>query len=325
MDPITEEQSIGSIKYTGNLVAEGFIDALAGARALNGLNDAFSYFLAQEDPTVAAIGLPLPVHIRKGSWEALIPTSILGWMGTAIGAGITSYITVAAKKLAENGYKDETLTTLAKKAITHIQTFIRLGKHLGHIEFRKVTNIRWENGDILIPNEKGDILRVPQEDWNKLARAPANLISDLAQVIEEERSLIVTLEVGKVSVEVAVSSKEKSIFTKNEEDTDTTLFPHLVHGAHVELSGLVTRENGRSKTLGFLYEGHILTCLPASGNMLPYKKHLYLNCTMSGTVSRIDETGQPNAKRPKIIFDELAILNNQEQLDLLINIDDDEH
>ncbi len=308
--------TIGGIKYEGALVADGIIDAEAAARALTGIDHAFQYFIGQENPTLGSMGMPLPVEIKKGSWEALIPSSILGWIGTVGTASAATYITVAAKKLAENGFKDETITSISIKALALIQELVKIGKHLGHLELKKVTNVRWEGKEIIIPNESGGVIRILQDDWNKLAKAPINLLSGIASVIEEERALTITVTIGGITSKVTVTKKEKHIFSKDIDDDDDILFPDLIDGLGVSLEGIVTRENGRSRTLGFLYKNHVITCLPASGNMLPYKKHLYLTCRMGGTVSRIDESGQPNAKKPKIIFRDLEIISNQEQLDL---------
>lgn len=318
-------ETIGGLKLEGKLVENGVIDARAAADALAGFHEAFQHFMAEENKAFIDIEVPLPVEIRKGSWEAYIPTNILSWLVTAAGLGATTYITAAAKKLADNGFKDETLTTLAQKALSLIQELIKAGKHLGHLNLSKVKNVRWEGSNILIPNSSGEFLSIPADDWNKLARAPANILSKAAQVIEEERSLAIEIRIGGISTAVKITKKEKSIFTHKEEDETDIQFPELTHGLKVAIEGFVTRENGRTKTLGFLYDNHIITCIPASGEILPYKRHLFMTCRMHGVISRSDETGQPNARKPKIIFTDLEVLSDKEQLDLPIEfVDDDE-
>lgn len=308
---------LGSVKYEGKLVEEGILEARAASQALAGIDSALKYFIGQESPALGSIDFPIPVQTRKGSWEALIPTTIWGWMVTAAGLGASAYITAAAKKLAENDFKDVTLKAIFQKALLGIQAVIEMGKHLGHLEFRKVAGLRWDREEhVGVPNAAGLVLYIRITLWQQLVKVPSNLLSKLAAVIEHERSLVVAVRVGEGTAAVTVNRNERHIFVSEDELDDTFLFPELTHGAPVALDGIVTRENGRAKTLGFLYQDHVLTCMPASGNMLPFKKHLFLRCRIHGEITRLDEQGQPTEKRPKIVFTDLEILSDKEQLDL---------
>ncbi len=91
---------------------------------------------------------------------------------------------------------------------------------------------------------------------------------------------------------------------------DETLFPELIHDLFVELEGHITRGNENSNTIGFMYEGHILTCYPSSGNIKDFKSTLFTNCTLRGYVDRLHKkTGEFIEKRPRIKF--VEIISNE--------------
>lgn len=316
------QKIIGGIKYEGRLVADGTLDLQSCSQALAGFDEAIRYFLAVENPTLAAMHLPIPARIRKGSWEAYIPTTIVQWLTMAAGLGASTYIATAAKKLAENDFKDASVRIALKKAIEGIQLLVRLGQHLGHLEFRNITGIRWsEDSEVArIPNREGKYLEIPRDQLKRLAAAPVGLLSRLAAVVETERSLSIRVAKGSRLIEVKITHADRYVFLDDDEDSDEELFPELKHNMAVELDGIVTRENGRTKTLGFLYKQHVLTCMPASNNLLPYKRHLFLFCKMKGVVTRIGVGKQPTEKRPKIVFTGLEILSTKEQLDLGLDL-----
>jgi hypothetical protein len=174
------ENFIGCFRYEGKLVEEGLIEARTASRALSGIDTALHYFLAQEEPLLGTFDLPLPVQIRKGSWETWIPHTI--------------------------------------------------------------------------------------------------------------------------------------------QDTDEILFPELTHGLPVSLDGIVTCGNEMSNTIGFWYKNHVLTCFPTSRNIVRFKKHLFLKCRIHGEITRLDKNGRPLEKRPKIRFERLETLSNEEQF--AINLKD---
>jgi len=301
------------------MVAGGILDARSAANALHGIDSSLHYFIALENAELGALDIPLPVKIQEGSWEALIPDDILGWI-KAIGgiAGIvgTTYLSAAAAQLAQNDFKDVTTKQILQKALKSIQNLISIGTHLGNLKFRNITGPTWDKeGMIGIRNAKGEILYIPIHEFRKIESCPENILSKMASVVEEERTLVVGIRVGGLVNEVALTRKDRHIFYTDENDTEEPLFPDLTHGKRVALKGTVTRENGRANTLGFLYENHVLTCIPANGQIIPYKKHLFLHCLIKGTISRLDEKGRPIATRPKVIFDDLEILSDKEQLE----------
>ena len=120
MDSI-ENDYLGYIKYEGEAIESGYLDARKSAEALIGIDEVIRYFVYQEDPELNTIQFEIPVRIRKGSWEALIPHNIEQWIITAAGAGIVTYTTTALKKMAENDFKDKKLKDIFISAFRGIK------------------------------------------------------------------------------------------------------------------------------------------------------------------------------------------------------------
>jgi len=320
-----DENFIGCFRYEGKLVEEGLIEARVASRALSGIDTALHFFLAQEEPALGTIDLPLPVQIRKGSWETWIPHTIQQWVVTAAGLGVSAYITAAAKKLAENDFKDVNFKKIIEKSMLAIQQLVKIGKHLGHLELWNLNGLKWDKeGLVGIPNENGEVFYMPASELKRLVQCPPNILSDIASVIEEERKLVVSVNEENGVSEVSISRRERHIFFTDEEDTDEVLFPELTHGLPVSLDGVVTRGNEMSNTIGFWYKEHVLTCLPTSGNIVRFKKHLFLKCRIHGEITRLDKNGRPVEKRPKIKFEKLETLSNEEQFGLNLEDQDED-
>ena len=113
--------------------------------------------------------------------------------------------------------------------------------------------------------------------------------------------------------EEIVTTKFKRIFTQEDDEEEDTLFPELKHGQPVQLEGEVTRGNERANTIGFGYQGHIITCLPKEGSIVRFKASLFLKCRIHGVISRSDEKSGLEAKRPKIIFTNIELLEDEEK------------
>lgn len=122
---------IGFIRYEGHSLEDGYFDARKSARALMGLDSALRYFIAQQDDEFAKTDYPIPVRIRKGSWEALIPDNIGVLIGGAIAGSLTvaatRYLMTAADTLAKNDFKDVTTRELFKRAMQAMQWILRVG------------------------------------------------------------------------------------------------------------------------------------------------------------------------------------------------------
>lgn len=293
---------LGYLKYRGESVEEGFLDARKSASALLGLDEAIRHFINQELPELDSINYEIPVRIRKGSWEAIIPETIGDWILTGYGLAITTYLTSAAKELAKNDFKDMTLKKAFSKAIKGIQWFIKIGKHLQTLKQKRFEHVKFQDNNKLvgIPNEYGEYLFVPKEYLDLYVSCNCKLLDELAKIIEIDRSLVVGIVENNVPVEVEITTQDKYIFY--EEETEEVLFPELVHGQQVDLEGDITRGNENSNNLGFRYDGHILTIMPERGSIVKYKHTLFLKCIVGGRISRLDKFGNITKRRPDIIF-----------------------
>jgi hypothetical protein len=293
---------LGYLKFRGKSVEEGFLDARKSASALLGLDEAIRHFVSQELPGLDTVNYEIPVRIRRGSWEAIIPKTIGDWIVTGSGLAATAYVTTAAKELAKNDFKDVTLKKIFTKALKAIQWFITIGKHLQTLRQKRFENIKFADNNRLIGirNENGEYLYVPKEYLDLYVSCNSNLLEEVAQIIEVNRSLVVGVVEDKVPEEVEITAEEKYIFY--EEETEEILFPELVHGQNVDLEGDITRGNENSNNLGFRYDGHILTILPDRGSIVRYKHTLFLKCKVNGRISRLDKFGNLTKRKPEIIF-----------------------
>jgi hypothetical protein len=58
-----ETSSLGFLKYEGNLVQEGYLDARTSARALVGFDKALRYLVARQRTELAGVDFEIPVRI----------------------------------------------------------------------------------------------------------------------------------------------------------------------------------------------------------------------------------------------------------------------
>lgn len=315
-------ESLGFVELTGQGegLADGFLDARKQAKALIGFDSSLRFFVGRQIPELQQSDYEIPVRVQKGSWQALLPQTIGQWLLTAVGAGITAYLTAAATKMAQNDFKEIGVRDLFRKSLEGIQWFIKIGKHLGHLTKKKFEGVRWRNNntEIGIPNDQGEYLYVPKDFLDWYVQAPRSLLSDLVEAVSADLQLNLSVVYPDHLETVSVSQTERSIFYMKEEDEDI-LFPDLKHGQQVELEGFVTRGNENANSIGFLHRDHILTCYPRSGNIVRFKSALFLKCAIAGVITRLDKFGGTTDPRPKIIFDSLKPLEPDTGQDLFSN------
>jgi hypothetical protein len=314
--------TIGYLKYEGTSVGEGIIDARAGSRALGGLDSAIRFFIAQERPELADVDIPIPVRIERGSWIADIPNHAGTLIATGFGVVAISYLKKAAEKMAESDFNDVGIKDILARSLKCVQWFITVSKHLGHTNIKRAVMV-WDKTDFVgFLNDAKEILYVPASYLKALASAPMTLLAEIVSVVEDERKMLVAVsEEGRIN-EVEVTKKERAIFADDEDD-DEILFPELVHGQMIELDGVVTRGNEMTNTIGFWYQNHVLTCRPKKGSIVRHKKQLFLSCRIAGEITRLDKKGNPTEFRPKIIFDSLIPLPENEQINLPFTTDEE--
>ncbi|MDP1863747.1 MAG: hypothetical protein Q8K52_07570 [Thiobacillus sp.] len=294
-----DEGQLGFVKYSGDLVKDGYLDTRKSAQALLGIDEAVRFFIYQMAPDLRASEFEFPVRVKKGSWEIVV------------GGIVLAYGMKAAQKMAENDFADVGMTDVLKKALLGIQWIIRIGKHLGDLTIKKFENVQFRenNQSIGLRNSQGEYLFVPKEFLDFYVSANPALLKKMSSVVEEERFLSIGVFENDVLVEETVTRRHRRIFT-HEQDQEEQLFPELVHGQSVILEGEVTRGNEMSNTIGIGYQGHILTGLPEIGSIVSYKASLFLRCRIYGRITREDEKGLLDARRPRIIFSRIEPLES---------------
>lgn len=298
--------SIGYLKYSGSSVEEGIIDARSAGEALLSFNDSLNHLISVRYPFLSDIDVQTPILIRKGSWEALIPDIIETWIKVGAGLAYTTYLTTASKKLAENGFKDKTISSIFKDGLSALMWLVKLAKHLGSSTKQKLENLRWRNHgeEVGIPNEAGEFLWVPVWVINAYELTPESLFIGMINAVDDEKILAIGVQSNDGYDEVVVDKEDKLFFISDKEEIET-LFSELEHDKTVQLEGYVTRGTETSNSIGFRYKDHILTCHPRDGNIKRFKKCLFLRSKIYGTISRADKFGGTKDPRPKIIFDDL--------------------
>lgn len=322
-----EEKYIGYLRYYGeSSVKDGLLDMRKSAEALVGFDEILRHFLVKEDPSLLGIEFEIPVRIRKGSWEAVIPEIIDKLLSpTGIGAtALTTYATITAKKAAEVGLFNtgaaKDIKATFRAAIKSAQWIIKIASHVGTLAKKQFENAKVDQAaqEVKIANDRGEYLAVPKKYLDLYSDCPKDLFSKNAGVVESERSLeIGVMEDGKEK-KVSITEKEKVIFYKKAEDDEGILFPELKHGQSVELEGGITRGNEKRNTLGFEYQEHILSCKPAQGTIADFKSqivskapnHIFPKVKILGMISRADENGVITEKRPTIVFSKIVPLEN---------------
>jgi hypothetical protein len=313
------EKYLGYIKYDGKLVEDGLMDARKQAQALIGYDSALRYFIGKQAPELNNLDFEIPVRIKKGSWEALIPETVAGWVQAGLGVVATAYFTKAAQKMAEKDFEDFGITDIFKNSVEAIKWFARIGKHMGDLSIRQFENCKFgqDNQLIGICNAKGEYLYVPKSVFDLYVSSNPKLLEKIAENITAGRGLKIGTFQGSEVDEETIDITNKAIFCKEEdEEKDDVILPELVHGDTVVLEGEVTRENKTSNSMGFKYQDHIITSYPESGSIVPYKPILFLRCRLYGTVSRLDEKGRIAARRPKLRFSHLEPIDEENNRDL---------
>jgi len=324
-----EEKHIGYLKYSGKSVEGGFLDTRKSAEALLGFDEILRFFLIEEDSRLKEVNFEIPVRIRKGSWEAVIPEIIDKLFSpTGIGATtLTIYATASAKKAAEDGVFNigaaKDIKATFRYALKATQWVIKIGSHIGTLSKKKFDNVKirqtGKESIIDIPNSHGEILSVPKKYFDIYTKCPEKIFSKNAGIIEQERILEFGVYEDGVEKKVSITEKEKLIFFTKSEDEDI-LFPELKHGQNVELEGSITRGNEKTNTIGFEYRGHILTCKPKDGNIAVFKNkiisqldnHFFPPVKIVGIIDRTDENHLFKNSRPQVIFNDIIPLEKPE-------------
>jgi hypothetical protein len=314
---------VGYLKLEGSDIEDGVLGAKQTANLLIGFNNTVRYFLMQQDSRLAYVDFEIPVRVKKGSLQALIPNTIEKWIIDAIGAGILAYTTTAATQIAKNDFQEKDFKALVRASLRQLQGVIKIAKHVGGMGNRAASDgVRFVNNnqDVDIPNDDGVYIRTSREELESYLKTPKRMLNEIARFLEDDRVVILAeVDANGTPNEEKITFAEKELFiTEETQEDDGVLFPELVHGEYVSLEGSVTRGNKNANTIGFEYKEHILTCMPKKGNITHFKDALFRECTIKGEVSRHADPMILEDKRPKIIFDELIPIAIEEKQTALL-------
>lgn len=298
---------IGYLKLQGPDIENGILGARESANALMAFDTALRYLLGQKDPTFLNANFEIPVKVREGSWEALIPQTITDWL--IAGGGV--FITTGAAKVASNTFKDKDLAALARDGVKLLQGVVKIAKHVGRLgDSKAAKGVRFlnNNTEVEIPNDEGVYIRTTREELETYVKMPHKMVEEIVQFLGQERILTVgEVDANGVTHEEIITHSQRKIFiaAEEEEADQGVILPELAHGQYVELVGLATRGNKLTNTIGFKYQDHVLTCMPSGAPITAFKAGLFRQCLIKG---RIIRSRDPMIKRdaPKIVFEQLT-------------------
>lgn len=166
-----------------------------------------------------------------------------------------------------------------------------------------------------IPNEEGEYLAVPKNFYEQFVECPERLFSKSASIVESDRTLEIGVYENGEIIKATISDKEKSIFYSEREEI---ILPELKHGQHVELEGEITKGNERSNTIGFFYQGYVLTCKPEKESIVKFKRqiiskdkeHFFPKVKIVGVIDRKSKNDEFKEKKPQIIFSDIVPLES---------------
>lgn len=298
-----DEETIGFLRFEGEDVKKGYLDARDAADALRAFDKSFRYFFERHVPELKGSGYEVPVLIRPGSWEILATMFVL--------TPIAVYLSTAAKTIAQNDFKDVGLKDVAQRTFEGMIWAIRLSKHLRNITARKFEGLKWRNNnsEVGIPNDKDEYLFIPKKYLDDYASAPPKLFSPIGKIISSKKSLVIGVNRNGETIKEHVTYEERWALTGEDNLLDEVVFPELKHGDNIAIKGEVTRGNELSNSLGIRYKNHVLTCYPQEGSIKRFKPFLFEEHVIHGFISRKDEHGGYAAKRPKIVIEFIEPIN----------------
>ncbi len=307
---------VGFIRYHGEAVGKGIIEAKAAGSALIGLDESLRYFNSRQFKDLIVVDYQIPIKTSEGSWVVIV----LGGLGVGASTFALSYLKKAGEKMAENDFKDIGLKDVIAKSLDAIGKFIELVKLTGR-------RSNWEREDFKVDADKacarvigsnGAVVEIPIRylEWYK--KMPPKLLDKMISPVVEGRELEVGVEKeGRIEL-ATVSVFDKALFVYEEDEGEEDfLFPELVHGDEVRIEGKLIRGNERSNSMGVEYAGHYINCIPEHGKITRFKSALFLKCVVEGTVNRHMKKRKVADRRPTIIIKNVFPLEVDVQGDLL--------
>ncbi len=189
-----EDKVIALIKYQGELVSDGFLDAKKSGEALIGMDELVRYFINQENPDIVNFEYELPVKVRQGSWETIFTENVeLRLIEGVLTFFAAKYGGTALSEMAKKDFKDVGLKDIIKKAFSSMIKVVKLAKHIGTLGKKKFDNVQFgeNNTHLNIKNDNGEDLWIEADVLELYTNCPANIFDKLTKVVEEKRELVI--------------------------------------------------------------------------------------------------------------------------------------
>lgn len=311
-----ENNYIGYMKFYGERVEKGIIQADVAGQALLGFDECIKFFNQQQLPTINSYDYKIPVKTEEGSWVVWV----LGTVVTGSSIFVGSYLKKAAEKMAENDFKDIGLSDIFKKSIEALKNLVELIKHKkGNFEWNYEDYKIEQHGDryvVSIKNEVGELIYIPVEQLEWFKKIPKKSLEKMVKGVMAGQNLSIGVKNKENFDSTSITIKEKPLFLQQEdEELEEIIFPELIHGEEVQLEGKLIRGNEKTNSLGFEYKGVILNCHPARGSIRQYKSSLFLKCKIYCYVSRLMKNHLILDKKPTLFLEDVEPLEN-DQFDL---------
>ena len=308
-----ENDYIGYMKFYGENVANGVIQADVAGAALLGFDECIKFFNRKQIPAINLFNYKIPVKTEEGSWIVWV----LGAAGTGVGIFVASYLKKAGEKMAENDFKDIGISDVIGKSIDAIRNLVELIKH-------KKGNLDWKNENhkieerdggyfVLIKNDNGQVIYIPVEQYEWFKDMPKKSLEKMVQGVATGQNLSIGVKKNDKFESTEITLKERELFLSAEEDeVDEIVFPELEHGSYAQLEGKLIRGNEKTNSLGFEYIGVILNCHPEKGSIRQYKSALFLKCIIRCYISRAMKNNQNLDKKPTLFLENVEPLESDQ-------------
>lgn len=307
-----DNDSLGFLSYNGESIQNGIFDARQSAIALLGFDNLMRYFIKIENPELKDVDFNFPVKIKEGSWIIEIPNNIGNILQIGSGVLLSVYLYETAKKAGQDGFLEtgiaKDIKKIVKAAISLAKWCIKIRKHIKNKVLQEIIDLTNETVKLTVDDKT---LEVPIKIYTLYAKLPNGIFNNISEAISENISLTIGERVddGNFDKE-SITYVDKTFFYTKSDVASDILFPELKDGQYVQLDGDITRNNGKTNTIGFEYKGHILTCEPDQNQPLTkYKNQIisksedrfFASVTIYGIIDRSEGTGN----RPKIKFSKI--------------------
>lgn len=295
---------LGYLEYSGPLAEAGVMDASELGSALISFRSTIVALLASDAAAADLSDLSLPVRVQKGSVTIVIPQDVAGWILAAAGSAATAYVVAAAKKMAQKDFEGVGLGDLLQGALRRLANIVRVALHVGSADQKQFKSTKWRraNQEVGIPDAGGRYAYFPAEAIEQYVAFDTRLLAGLVRPVQPQRQLSIAVVENGVADEVRITVETKHSLLPSDERADDVVLPELEHGSEVTLAGMVTRGNASTNSIGMLYKGHILDCHPQEGSITRFKDCLFRECVAVVVVDRLDQSGLPSARKPKLML-----------------------